>query len=591
MATHQDQFADETKYSNQDRVDHFESFNPKSTDNIAISNSDITRQEIELQKPLLAAMAREHRYEPEEDGQCVDAIFNAALCDVAELALEEAGLDEQTIGLDRLRALLIQEARGINTYGELADYIGSYSSDDIERLGLENTYGKSWYRKAARQLETTGEDDLLCDATFIAVHALWWNGVPIPKTVRHRYDLDYSAGPDAGEFPEPARQLALYTLVEDLLEIVVENFALGDVEHTPQELRHVLGAFAHDSITGRSIERYTETARHLFDLESALHGSTVRKHIDADELSVADIEAMFDDIYQALFEYAVESGVVSEPILISYDRTDIENLESDDVDEPYYTEDGRLRFYSLAATDPDLEFAFRLRLVSSKAKRPDVLTNFLRDLTSMADVRLYMADAEFDGVTDLEVPRLFMPGNWIIHAQETTETGVPTDAYERLREKIAPGGTAAVRNAGPDDLHPPVKLVGYSKANETDETPDPIEAFYTDQSLPSDKADRQDLIEKIYFLYNQRDKIEAAFGMAKDDFGLTSDTDKPARKTFYFHVSFLFYNLYKMVNTVPAPNNGLELDTTQSEFLQVVRNLAFDGPTAPEALTYLQEHS
>jgi hypothetical protein len=81
------------------------------------------------------------------------------------------------------------------------------------------------------------------------------------------------------------------------------------------------------------------------------------------------------------------------------------------------------------------------------------------------------------------------------------------------------------------------------------------------------------------------------FRMAKNEFDVATDTDKPPRKSFYFHMSVLFYNLYKIVNTVPSPRLGLELDTNQKELLEVLHNLALEGPASPDALAYHREHN
>ena len=78
--------------------------------------------------------------------------------------------------------------------------------------------------------------------------------------------------------------------------------------------------------------------------------------------------------------------------------------------------------------------------------------------------------------------------------------------------------------------------------------------------------------------------------MAKNRFDVATDSDKPPRKAFYFHMSVLFYNLYKIVNTVPSLKHGLEFDTTQNELLEVLHNLALDGPTPPDALAYHRNH-
>lgn len=578
-----------TRHANKDRVDEFTSFNPSATDDIVISHPNGGRSEIELQKPLLVAMARENKYEPcsdETDGdECVDRIFDEALCDVAELALDTAGLNENLVALPKLRALMIRVARNLDSFEELSTHISQYSPEEIEDFGLHTAYGTSTYTKAAKKLRKEDTFELLIEATFITVHALFWNGVPIPESVKNQYDLSYDAGPAASDFSRGTRQLALYTLAEDLIEIVVSNLDFQRSANKSRELRSLLGVFAHAAYNGESIENYDQTAQHSFELDSAFSGPTIREHIDG--LYLWQIEEMFDDINQALLEYVIDSGIVSRPVLISYDLTNIQSLELEEYDESFLTEDGRWRFVSLSFTDPDLEFAFGLRLLKSEAQRARVLKNFLRSLTSMADVELLMADRGFDGREDIEACRAFVPGRWVILAQDYSDTR--DDDYAELREELKPGGTAVVQDAGYENLHPPVRLIGYSGS--TDDTVGPVRAFYTDMDVPSDKEQQKELITQINFRYNQRAKIESMFRMAKNAFDVSTDTDKAARKSFYFHMSVLFYNLYKIVNTVPAPNNGLELDTTQKELLEVIRNLAFRGPTRPTALTYLLEHS
>ncbi|WP_128226540.1 transposase [Halobacteriaceae archaeon SHR40] len=590
MTTHQDNFADETRHTKQDRVSEFRTFNSAATDDIVISHPGEGRQEIELQKPLLVAMARENRDVPDsnDDGQ-IDAIFDEALCDVAELALASAGVDESQITLPKLRALMIQVARDIDSFGELSTYVSRYSVSEIERFELHSDYSSSTYRKAAKQLKTVNRFESVVDATFIAVHALFWNGVSIPEPVKDQYNLSYDAGPAATEFSTGARQLALYNLVDDLLAIVTDNLDFHRGSNKSRDLRSLIGIFAHAAHNGASIENYQRSANHSFNLDSAFAGPTVRTHIDS--LHLWQIEEMFDDINQALLEYIIKSDVMSKPAMVSYDLTDVQSLGLKEYDEKFLTADGRWRFASLSFTDPDLEFSFGLRLLESEGNRAPVLKNLLRNLTAMVEIKLFMADRGFDGQEDIEACRAFVPGHWLICAQDYSDTHGHSDDYARLREKIEPGGTAYLRSAGYDDLHPPVQMIGYSGASEDAETPNPIRAFYTDISVPSDKDERKKWIQNTNFRYNQRGKIESLFRMAKNKFDVSTETDKKERKAFYFHMSVLFYNLYNIVNTVPSPEHGVELDTTQTELLTVTRNLAFHGPTRPDALDYWSQQS
>jgi len=592
MATHQDAFAGETRHSKQERVDEFQTFNSDATDDIFISHPAGGRRMIELREPLLVAMAQENGLDSYGDASdangSVDAIFDEALCDVTELALQIVGLGGLQADLYKLRALVIRLARDFDSFNDLATHVSQYSTTELKQFGLHPARGGSTYTKTAKQLKESDQFEALREACFIAVHALFWNGVPIPETVREQYELSYDVGPAATDFSPGARQLALYNLVEALLQTVVQNLSFQRSTNKSRQLRSLIGVFAYAAHHGESIESYMQTAQHSFDLTDAFGGSTLREHID--ELTLWEIEEMIDNVNQALLEYVIESGVVSKPVMISYDLTDIQSLGLHVYDETFLTEDGRWRFASLSFTDPNLEFAFELRILKSEAQRARVLKNFLRNLTSMVDVELFMADRGFDGREDIEACQAFVPGNWVLCAQDDSHPRDQRSDYGRLRTELEPGRTTVLPSAGYNDLHPPVKLIGYSGADPEADSSAPIRAFYTDISIPEDKDDEEELITDINFQYNQRAKIETLFSMAKNRFDIATDTDKPPRKAFYFHMSVLFYNLYKIVNTVPSPKHGLEFDATQNELLEVLHNLALDGPTPPDALAYHRNH-
>ena len=95
---------------------------------------------------------------------------------------------------------MIRIARDFNSFGELATHISQYSPTEIEQFGLHSDYAGSTYRKAAKQLEQANQLESLVEATYTAVHALFWNGVPIPKPVEEHFRLTCDAGPAATSF-------------------------------------------------------------------------------------------------------------------------------------------------------------------------------------------------------------------------------------------------------------------------------------------------------------------------------------------------------------------------------------------------------
>ena len=605
MTNFQDAFAGETRHANQDKVDEFESFNPESTREHTLSHLDAGRRSIELEKPLIVAMARENRYEPDceehETERCINAIFDEGLCDVAELALETAGLNSDSYKLYKLRGLMIRCTRNLGSFKTLSDHLSIYSSKELEQFGLQAAYEQSTYRKATKQLKKNDEYDLLVDASWIAAHALFWNGLPIPDPVKNQYGLSYTLGPAADDFSGDARQVPLYELMNDLLEIVISHLDFDRGANKSRELRSLLGVFATAAISGESMENYEQAAQHLFELDTAFSGPTIRYHID--RLSVWEIHTLFNQMYQGLLEYVLDSGVVSEPVTVAYDLVNIESFGRDVVDDAFLTADGRWRFSSLSFTDTDLEFAFGLRLLKSEAQRTRVLRNFLRELTQMVDVKLFLADRGFDGVSDIEACRAFVPQRWAIHAQDDSEKTSSSTDYTQLLDKIELGGTAVVPEAGFNGLNPPTQLIGYSgvstdeESSETDKLTsnkkllDSVRAFWSDIPLPDDRNEREQRITNLNFQYNQRAKIETQFRLTKNRFDLATDSANPTHKLFYYNISTLFYNLYKIADTVPSPKRGVEFDPTQLGILEVIRNLSFGGPTCPAGLRYLQETS
>lgn len=605
MTNFQDAFAGETRHANQDQVDEFKSFNPESTREYTLSHPGGGRRSIELEKPLIVAMARENRYEPDceehETERCINAIFDEGLCDVAELALETAGLNADSYKLYKLRGLMIRCTRNLGSFKALSDHLSIYSSRELEQFGLQAAYGQSTYRKAAKQLKKSGEFELLVDASWIAAHALFWNGLPIPDPVKDQYGLSYTLGPAADDFSDDARQVPLYELMNDLMEIVISHLDFDRASNKSRELRSLLGIFATAAITDESIEKYEQAAQHLFQLDTAFSGSTIWHHIDG--LSVWEIHALFNGMYQELLEYVLDSGVVSEPVTVAYDLVNIQNFGHEVRDDTFLTDDGRWRFASLSFTDTDLEFAFGLRLLKSEAQRTRVLRNFLRELTQMVDVKLFLADRGFDGVSDIEACRAFVPQRWAIHAQDESEKNSGSTDYTRLLEEIELGGTAVIPDAGFEGLHPPTQLLGYSgvstdeESSETDKETssqklsDSVRAFWSDIPLPDDQDAREQRITNLNFQYNQRAKIETQFRLTRNRFDVATDSANPAHKLFYYNISTLFYNLYKIADTVPSPKRGVEFDPTQLGILEVIRNLSFGGPTCPAGLRYLQETS
>lgn len=571
--THTNHYAGRTSHANQKVVEDFESFNSKSTEDTEVSHPGGGREQIELEKPLLVAMAKQNRKEPEcdhlEGDACVDAVFDEAFCDVSGLALDDAGYSGTDADLPKLRALMIKIVRGLNHYSTLESYISDLPSESVNKYGLEQPYGKSTYRKFAKELKKQGDYGILQDACFIAVHMLFCMGVVLPEEVKDRYNLSYEAGPDGDNFSDDVNELALLRHVDRLLDIIAESLTLPREGDNASFIRGLFGVFATAALTGESIEDYDDLARYFFNLGGVSKATNIRKQID--KLSLEEVQDMFDAVNMDLLKYVLESGVVGDGCLLAYDLTDIQSLRITDLNESFLTEDGRWRFASLAVTDSSLEFAIGLRLLRSERQRSSVLKNLLRGLPDELDVGLLMLDRGFDSARDIEVCRTFLPEKWTICIQDYSGSKQGNSDFERIREELEPGGAECLRSAGYSNLKPPTCVIANSGADESDETVDPVRAFYRDGCLGVEE------IEKHNFTYNNRARIETIFRLAKNQFDIATDSKKPARKSFYFHISVLFYNIYKIVNTVPGPHSGIELDVTTKELRTAIQVTGFNG--------------
>lgn len=577
-----------TRHANQDPVDEFDSFNPESTREGEIKLPGEGRQTVELEKPLIVAMARENKYDLRRDDegkrQSVDAVFDEALCDVTETTLQAEGLTEAPVDTEKLRALMIKRVRRLS-FGELADHIAGYSEKDFERLGLQQRYHQSTYRKAEHRLNDGGHWESVVDASYVAVHLLFGAGVPIPAGVRKRYDLSYYAGPAGRDFAVEARDVALYTLVDELLEIVVERLEFNRGSNASRELWSVLGAFAYAAASGNSIEEYNQPAHHVFDTTNTITGPTIRRCID--KLDRFEVEDMFKQIYEALLVYVLGSGVISEPVRIAYDLVNLDSLGSEPFDGVFVTDDGRWRFAALSLVDSELEFGYGLRLLKSESHRAGELSNLLRALDSVVDVELLLLDRGFDGADDIDVCEKFVPERWAIHAQEKSGSSAAAADYEKLKDELEPGATAVVSEAGFNQLNKPVQLLGHSGAARDSDSLAPYRAFWSTILLSDDVEDPDKRIRKLNSQYDQRAKIETQFRLTKNKFDVATDSEEPHRKLFYYSMSTLFYDLYKIVNTVPSPERGLEFDVGQQDFLEAIQLLSL-GPSRSDAFQHVE---
>lgn len=577
----QDSFADQTENGNQELIDVHGfgwSERPKP-DMLNIKPTNLDKEEIEFIYPLLVTMANENRVESDNDESC-GFVFDETLCDVAEMSLQTVDW-ENPDNLSKLLALMIHQVRDLN-WQDLVSHLSEYSSEEIERLGLNSVYSASTYRKTAKALQKEGRYKSLIEATFVAVHAVWWMGVELPESAIQKYEISYERGPDASDFNKNTRNPALWSFVNDLVNIVVANLSLQRSDNASRDLRSLLGAFAHAAYTNSSFESYGQTAQHTFDLDTAMSGPMIRQHID--RLDYPQIKKIIDDINQALLQYVVESGFVTEPVLVSYDLTYLQSLGNSDTASRYLTEDGRWEFASLSLTDSDLEFAFGLRLLNENSQRAPILGDFLRRLTSIVDVEMLLADAEFNGKKDFENCRDWVPHRWAIKAKDIPRSTMSD--FDKLDLKLDPGGTDVVRSAGFKDLKPTVSLVGCSTVTNDGES---IRRFYTDINIPHDEQKKDKVIRDIDRVYKNRAKIEAQFGNIKNELGVTSDTDKKGRKLFYSNISSIFYNIYKIVNSFPEPKTGLRFDPSQKEVLNVIRHLTLGEPIQSDEFSRLLE--
>lgn len=586
MARHQDSFVSHTERVPQGESQEFEAFNDQVTADSVLSRPAADSHTPAGKTPLLVSLAETNYEHLREIGRLNDTdpdqLFDGVVCDIAGYALSRVGFSPTERELEKYRALVLQVLRDLPTNQALADYIAGYTVQTRREFGLGDARGRSTYQKTARALTDAGRYDDLVQAAEITAYGVFGLGVPLPASTEARYNLSQQVGPAAAEYSARTRRSALYALVHDLMELVGEHFTFDRASNTSTTVESLLGVCAHSALLDVSVESYAESAQHLFGVEDAVSGT--RTYELAGSLSLWEVNDVFDDITYALLDYASDTGAIPSKPIVSYDLTRLDGLHRSSLGRRFRTADGEWRFASLACTDSDLEFSLGMRLLKSEAQRASVLRRLLRKLTDTLDVQLLMLDRGFDGIADIEACREFVGDDWLIFAQNDEWTTGTTPDFTRLYEALSPGETAVVTPAGYDGLTPSTQLIGYSGS--TDDDVAPIRAFYSDLQLPADEDARAALITRLNFVYNRRAKIESMFRLTKNRFALGSTTDDPVRTQFYYNIAVLFYNLYQLVNTVPTPVTGLELDVSQTELLTAVRNVAFDGPTQPIAMTF-----
>ena len=118
----------------------------------------------------------------------------------------------------------------------LQEHISECSTDQLEQFELQSAFSASTYRNAKRRLKNAERCSLLVEASYLAVHALFCGGVPVPDVVKIKYGLSYTAGPAASDFSSDTRDILLYELLTDVLEIVVEQLDFGRASNASRRL-------------------------------------------------------------------------------------------------------------------------------------------------------------------------------------------------------------------------------------------------------------------------------------------------------------------------------------------------------------------
>jgi hypothetical protein len=498
------------------------------------------------------------------------ADFDRKLIDKTIFSLISHSLGQEGIQLPdnskeaaRVKALIFKQVRQIKSDEKLVNYLinkpyteelFTYDIDCIDASagtysGVRNTYGMG--RQSVR------------NAILRLQHILFRNGM-----LHTLSDTGYAAGRPISKgkkLPDQLRSQAFINWGELLLEKLSDGISFKRFG-SKYDVREIIAAIAN-----QALEKNDNKRQNLAKLKynrDIITPEQIRNIIYTNIgqgiflKSKQEIETIGAELHRNLFKYADdELGFFSEPLDIAIDPTWVpidKKFDPQKVPGAMGNKqtDG-FKFATGVSFTPMSRLSLGVSLVTDKSTLPAIYRRMILMLEEFTNIGWILADREFDNPKFIELTRTNVGDTWIIRLRDHKGI-INQKEYRKLREngkaKITIGNTTA--NTFWRDISGSELNWIFSNNKRDDKL-----------ILMSGQPLNKTTISKLSSIYSNRWSAESHIRQLKNGFSPKIPGKYALDYLFFYNISSIFYNIYKIISQSLSPTYGLPLRPRYYEVL------------------------
>ena len=228
-----------------------------------------------------------------------------------------------------------------------------------------------------------------------------------------------------------------------------------------------------------------------------------------------------------------------------------------------------LCFATGASYTPQSRFSFGIKLITDKSKLPAAFRRMLRLIETFTEIGWILADREFDGTPTIELFRHAAEDTWIIRLRKNTNL---LDAAEKLELRKEGKATISYGNT---------EMNGFWKETEKSDFAYSFGQQDSEFILISGQPLDDTTIRYLSKIYSNRWTAETHIRQLKHSFSPQTSGRNVLNHLFYFNISSIFYNIYKIINQSLSPVYGFPLRPRYHEVLWALTHSTFRCRSQP----------
>lgn len=492
-------------------------------------------------------------------------MFDLAIIETVDRAfrVEDKPMSECATANNKLKALVLHEARAMDSWPELARHLKDWNT--VARAIDLSVQDQSTFNRAEKKCKYS--PNVVEAVALRAVHAAFRNGAPVPDEVVENYKLESRANINQGDlFPEIGRA-ALLNWMNFILDRLIDGVSFGRADNRKYSLKDLIAAFAL-AARGDSINGVRDAAYFDYDLAEVPDSSTLSKFIR--RMDLGQIYLIFGDIYDNFVLLANELGFFNRSYMYAVDTTWIDIGER----RPGTLKKGEDKWGWLLIA---------IHIVNSDARytlRSDLLTGSIGNATQRLRANLQRI-LDTPGV-NIEINKILGDSGFYTGDTVRTFRDACGERYIIRAKHKQKGEIAQVWDSVPEgenDTEPNVEFSTVSPNPNlfvyyVPEDADRWEAG-THVAFISDLDPGSYSPEDIFHMYRQRCDIDTSFGELKNQFNIPTESPSPNIRLFLFNIQSIFRNIHVLVNRSLSPDLGVPLDVTYRLILRAITEASF----------------